>query len=174
MATSKVSVSEGIGKNLATFSFAEDSVTKEISRTALADSAGVDILGTKADAVWDGSAGSPSGMSLWKYIATKLAGALKVDHTTTGLGQGKKTVTTAGTDLAIATSTPAKWVTIQAYTTNTGKIAVGGAGVDATIATGDGVLLSAGESITVAVDNLSDVFVDATVSGEGVRFTYGT
>ena len=55
-----------------------------------------------------------------------------------------------------------------------GWIAVGATGVDATEATGTGVLLDAGESITMPVDNLADVFIDATVSGEGVRFTYGT
>lgn len=97
----------------------------------------------------------------------------KVDHSTTGIGHGKKTVTTAGTDLVLASSTPAKWVTVQAYRANTGFISVGAAGVDA-VAAGDGVQLAAGESITLPVDNLSDVFVDATVSGEGVRFTYGT
>lgn len=97
----------------------------------------------------------------------------KVDHTSTGIGHGKKTVTTAGTDVAIAASTAAKWVTVQAYRANTGYISVGASGVDA-VAAGDGVQLSAGESITLPIDNLADVFVDATVNGEGVRFTYGT
>lgn len=98
----------------------------------------------------------------------------KVDHTTTGIGHGVKTVTTAGTDVVLASSTPAKWVTIQAQTDNTGYIAVGASGVDATIATGDGVLLSAGESITIPCDNLADIYIDATVSTDGVRYTYGT
>lgn len=97
-----------------------------------------------------------------------------VDHATTGIGHGKKTVTTAGTDVALASSTAAKWVTIQAYRANTANIAVGGSGVDATAATGDGVTLAAGESITLPIDNLADVFIDATVNGEGVRFTYGS
>ena len=98
----------------------------------------------------------------------------KIDHTTTGLGHGSKNVTTAGTDEAIAASTPAKWVVLFARTTNTNYIAVGGAGVDATLATGTGVLLAAGDKLTLAVDNLADVFIDALVSGEGVRFTYGS
>lgn len=98
----------------------------------------------------------------------------KVDHTTTGIGHGVTTVTTAGTDVALASSTTAKWVTVQAQTDNTGIIAVGATGVDATVATGTGVALAAGESYTIAVDNLADVFIDATVSGEGVRYTYGT
>ena len=95
------------------------------------------------------------------------------DHTTVSIGHGVKTVTTAGTDVVLAASTAAKWVTIQAQTDNTGNIAVGGAGVDATEATGTGVLLAAGESVTLPVDNLSDVSIDASVNGDGVRYTYG-
>ena len=98
----------------------------------------------------------------------------KADHTTTGIGHGKKTVTTAGTDVALAASTAAKWVLIQAYRANTQNIAVGAAGVDATAATGDGVTLIPGESVMLPVDNLADIFIDSTVNGEGVRFTYGT
>jgi len=98
----------------------------------------------------------------------------KVGHDTTGLGHGIKTVTAAGTDEALAASTAAKWVVVQAQTDNTSAIAVGASGVDATVATGTGLLLYAGESITLQIDNLADVFVDALVSGEGVRYLYGT
>lgn len=98
----------------------------------------------------------------------------RVDHTTTGVGHGVKTVSAAGTDEALAGSTAAKWVMIQAQTDNTGYIAVGAAGVDATVATGTGVLLAIGESITIPCDNLADIYIDATVTGDGVRYTYGT
>lgn len=99
---------------------------------------------------------------------------LPVGHGTTAIGHGVKTVTTAGTDVVLAASTAAKWVTVQAQTDNTGYVAVGASGVDATVATGTGVLLAAGETITLPVDNLADVYIDATVSGEGVRYTYGS
>lgn len=111
------------------------------------------------------------------HIAPLVAGTAligKVDHSSTGIGHGVKTITSAGTDEALAGSTAAKWVTVQSQTDNTGWIAVGATGVDATEATGSGVLLDAGESITLPVDNLADVFIDATVNGEGVRYTYGT
>jgi hypothetical protein len=98
----------------------------------------------------------------------------KVDHATTGFGDGVKTVTTAGTDEALAASTAAKWVMIQAQTDNTNKVAIGASGVDATVATGDGILLDPGDVVTIPCDNLADIFVDALVSGEGVRFVYGT
>ena len=98
----------------------------------------------------------------------------KVGHDITGIGHGVTTVTTAGTDLVLAASTVAKLVIIQAQTDNTGLIAVGATGVDATIATGTGVALYAGESVTLPVDNLTDIYIDSTVSGEGVRYTYFT
>lgn len=93
---------------------------------------------------------------------------------TTGIGHGVKTVTTAGTDEALASSTACRWVSIQAQTDNTGVIAVGASGVDATVATGTGVALAAGDTFTLEITNLATVYIDATVSGDGVRYTYGT
>lgn len=99
-----------------------------------------------------------------------------VDHSTTGTADGHKEVTTAGTRVVLAASTAAKWATIQAYRSNTGTIAVGGATVNASVTagTGTGISLSAGESITLPCDNLNDINIDSTVNGEGVRYTYGT
>lgn len=88
-------------------------------------------------------------------------------------GKGTKAVAVAGTSEALAGSTPCQWVTIQARATNTNAIAVGTAGVLATLTTGDGILLYAGESITIPASNLANVHIDALVSGEGVRFIYG-
>ena len=98
----------------------------------------------------------------------------KVGHDATGIGHGVMTVTTAGTDLVLAASTACKMVIIQAQTDNTTGIAVGASGVDATIATGTGVFLYPGESVTLMVDNLADVYVDALTNGEGVRYIYFT
>lgn len=97
-----------------------------------------------------------------------------VRHDVTSVGHGVTTVTTAGTDVVLASSTKVKWVIVQAQTDNTGVIAVGASGVDATVATGTGVLLEAGDSINMLVDNLADIFIDSTVNGEGVRYTYGS
>jgi hypothetical protein len=74
--------------------------------------------------------------------------------------------------VALAASTACKRVIIQAQTDNTGVIAVGATGVDATVATGTGALLSAGDSLDFEITNLSAIFIDATVNGEGVRYTY--
>lgn len=89
------------------------------------------------------------------------------------IGHGVKTVTTAGTDVVLATTQNAKWVIIQAQTDNTGYVAVGTSGVDATVATGTGVLLAAGESVTLPANDLANIYIDATVNGDGVRYTYG-
>lgn len=43
MATSKIQVSEGVGKNVATFPIFEDAVTKEIQRIALVTSLGAEV-----------------------------------------------------------------------------------------------------------------------------------
>ena len=98
-----------------------------------------------------------------------------VGHDTVGIGHGVKTVASAGTDEALVSAiTWAKWVIIQAQTDNTGYIAVGASGVDATVATGNGVALTAGAMITVPCEDLKDIYIDATVTGDGVRYTYGT
>ena len=95
-------------------------------------------------------------------------------HDITGLADGVKTISTAGTDEALAASTAAKLVIIQSQTDNTGLIAVGNTGVDATEATGTGVILYAGDSVAIPCDNLADIYIDATVAGNGVRYTYFT
>lgn len=92
----------------------------------------------------------------------------------TGSADGVKVVTTAGTDVVLASSTACKRVVIQAQTDNTGLIAVGATGVDATIATGTGIILYAGDAYELEIDNLADIYIDSTVNGEGVRYHYFT
>lgn len=94
--------------------------------------------------------------------------------TITGIGHGVTTVTTAGTDVALASSTTCQRVIIQAQTDNTSVIAVGSSGVDATVATGSGTLLYPGDTFELDIDNLADVYIDSLVNGEGVRYTYFT
>ena len=105
-------------------------------------------------------------------IATGTNAIGRVGHDITGIGHGVKTVTSAGTDEALAGSTACKRVVIQAQTDNTTGIAVGGSGVDATIATGTGVFLNPGDAFELEIDNLADVFIDALTNGEGARYTY--
>lgn len=98
----------------------------------------------------------------------------KIDHNVTGLNTGRKTVSTAGTRETLAASTTAKRVIITAETDNTGLVVVGGTAVVAALATRQGTPLYAGDSVELDVDNLNDVNLDVTVSGDGVTFTYLT
>ena len=97
-----------------------------------------------------------------------------VSHPTAEIGHGVKNVATAGTPLPlVAVSTPALWVIIQAQTDNAGIVAIGGADVDATVSTGTGIALTAGQSIQIPCSDLALLFVDALTNNDGVRFLYG-
>jgi hypothetical protein len=94
---------------------------------------------------------------------------------TTGIGtigNGRKVVTTAGTAVTLGSSTTIRYVVIAAEADNTGVIAVGGATVVAALATRQGVFLNASDVIGFPIDNLADVYIDSTVNGDGVTFTY--
>lgn len=87
---------------------------------------------------------------------------------------GRTTVTTAGTRVAIAASTPYSWCTVIALTSNTGQVNVGDIGVvAATGSTERGVPLLAGDSVTVYHGNLATLYIDSRVNGEGVTYLYG-
>lgn len=87
----------------------------------------------------------------------------------TACGSGQQTVESAGTPVQlIATSTPILSVTIKALDDNAGNIYVGGASVSATT----GYVLGAGDAVSLDVDDLSDVYIDAANDDDGVSFIY--
>ena len=88
------------------------------------------------------------------------------------IGDNRKVVTTAGTRVALAASTLVKTVIITAETDNTGDVVVGGATVEAALATRQGTPLDPGDSIILNIDDLADIYLDSAVSGDGVTFTY--
>jgi uncharacterized protein YabE (DUF348 family) len=93
----------------------------------------------------------------------------------TTIKDGRRVVATAGSRLAlIAAYTPAKLVIITAETDNTGVIVVGGTTVVATVLTRQGIPLLAGDSVTLEVDDLIKVYLDSTVTGDGVTYVYFT
>jgi hypothetical protein len=119
--------------------------------------------------------GANSGVDIGDVTLNNLTSTpVFTQHNITALGHGVTTVTTAGTDVALAASTACKRVVIQSQTDNTGLIAVGATGVDATEATGTGIILYPGDAFELETDNLADIFIDSTVNGEGVRYTYFT
>lgn len=91
------------------------------------------------------------------------------------VGDGRTVVTTAGTRVQLASQGglgAIDAIAITALGTNTGTIVVGGSTVVAAAGTRRGTPLAAGASMTIQADDLSDVWLDATVSGEGVSYTY--
>ncbi len=76
---------------------------------------------------------------------------------------GATTVTTAGTPVALGASTAIKSVLIQADPSNTGLIYVGNA-------SSQSIELSASDIYTIDIDNLSKVYIDSSVNGEGVAY----
>lgn len=90
----------------------------------------------------------------------------------TSLIDGRKIVTTAGISVPLGTSSTIKQVTITAEIDNLGMIVVGGIGVIADLATREGIPLFSGDSRTIEIDDISKVYIDSTVNGEGVTYTY--
>lgn len=117
-------------------------------------------------------------------IATDAAGVVKTDiagqditlTTSSGAlaGDGRKTVTTAGTAVALAASTACKWVCATALPSNTDKVAVGTSTVLAATGSSRGFVLAPGQAASFEAANLANVYVDSRVNGEGVAFAYGT
>lgn len=97
-----------------------------------------------------------------------------VGHDITGITDGRKVVAVAGTRETLAASTACKKVDITAETDNTGIVVVGGTSVVASLATRRGTPLNAGDTYSLEIDNLIDVNLDVTVSGDGVTYTYYT
>lgn len=98
-------------------------------------------------------------------------GALNPVSVATGIGDGSKAVTTAGTrERLVAASTPCKRVDITAKNANTGAIFIGGATVSST----SGAYLYAGDNMRLDIDDLYKIYIDSSVNGEGVQFTYLT
>ena len=86
---------------------------------------------------------------------------------------GRKTVTTAGTRVALVSSaTFCSHVVVQALEGNTGRIAVGGVDVVEASGTRVGIILNGGDVIDIPVQNVATVYIDSSADGEGVSFLY--
>lgn len=84
----------------------------------------------------------------------------------------RKVVSTASTRVQLSsTSIPCKTVVVTAELSNTGVITVGSSTVIASASTRRGTPLSAGDSCVLEIDNLNKLYLDSTVSGEGVTYT---
>lgn len=94
-----------------------------------------------------------------------------LDNPASTLSDGRKVVAAAGTEEALSTDNGRVIsVAIQAETDNTGVIVVGASTVVADQATRRGIALAPGGMVTLNVDQLSKIYLDSTVSGDGVTF----
>ena len=91
-----------------------------------------------------------------------------VGHNITTIASDEMDVTTAGTALVLSVSQACKKVDIQAKITNTGKIYIGGSTVDSD----EGLELRRGDIYSLEIGDLNNVYVDSSVDGEGVRYTW--
>ena len=82
---------------------------------------------------------------------------------------GQKTVTTAGTAVVLGTLTVNCEIVIKALDTNTDVIALGDDG-SGSVTTANGYRLTAGETCILRVGNLSNVWLNSAVNGEGVSW----
>lgn len=82
---------------------------------------------------------------------------------------GQKTVTTAGTAVALGSLLINGPILVKALDTNTGVVAVGNDGAD-DVTVSNGLRLLKGESVELAVNKLSEVWLDSAVNGEGVSW----
>lgn len=96
------------------------------------------------------------------------------------IGEGSKSVATPGTAVPlVSSSTPCTKVIVTAnmgsgdgvVVGNTGYVVVGGAGVVAAAATRKGTPLM-NNSISIDIDDLNKIYLDAEVAEDGVTFTY--
>ena len=83
---------------------------------------------------------------------------------------GQKTVTTAGTAVALGAQLINAPLMIKALDTNTGIVAVGSDGAD-DVTVSNGMCLAAGDVIIFEfIGNLATLWVDSAVNGEGVMW----
>jgi hypothetical protein len=81
---------------------------------------------------------------------------------------GKNSTVGTSAERITASGTPCKHVDIMAHIDNTGIIYVGGS----TVTNSTGIALYAGDVYSVDIDDVSDIYVMASVDGEDVAYVH--
>jgi hypothetical protein len=104
--------------------------------------------------------------------STSLVGFIPTMHRTPSNGDtGVKTITAAGTAEQITEDdTPIQTVRIKAIRTNTDDIYFSFSEAHANSTSGD--RLAPNEAVSINIDNLNKIWLDAAVNGEGVTYSY--
>jgi len=102
-----------------------------------------------------------------RFLLVDSSGRLYVNlNAPTTIYNGQKNVTTAGTRAVLGTSQAILSITITAKLTNTGNIYVG----NSSVTSSNGAILSAGDSLSLDTNDISNVYIDSDVNGEGVSY----
>ena len=125
----------------------------------------IKLIDSDGDALDDGSGKLNVNATLVAGATIDIGDVEILGHSSIASGQNDTVGTSAE---VLTTSTACKHVDIMAAVANTGIIYVGGSGVTAAT----GIALYAGDVYSIAIDNLNDVYVIATVDGENVQYTY--
>lgn len=88
------------------------------------------------------------------------------------IGDGLQLIAASGTAEALGSSTPCRLVVVSARPENTDVVVVGASTVVAAAGTRRGISLSPGQSVSLRVTDIANLFVDAVVTGEGVSYVY--
>ena len=83
-------------------------------------------------------------------------------------GNGQTTVAAAGTAVVLAAATNCKSVTVKALAGNSANVYVG----SATVTAANGFVLDNGDTVSIDIDNLDDIYIDVDTNGEGVSYIY--
>lgn len=106
-----------------------------------------------------------SGMTAVKVDGSAVTQPVSISVPAT-IYNGKKTVTTAGSRVTLASSQACKSVCVKALQTNSGYIYVG----DSFVSSTTGFQLLPGDTISLDISNLNTVTIDSSVSGDGVTY----
>ncbi len=128
-------------------------------------------------ASWEAQPGKS--VTLWVYTSqlfdiTDRRSSI-AEQPTVALASGRKTSATPGTAVPlVGGSTPCRWVDVSALPENTAAAAIGDSLVNATAGAQRGAMVyPTTNPMRYVVDDVSRLYLDVKVIGEGVCFTYG-
>ncbi|MFZ3132752.1 MAG: hypothetical protein WA125_17025 [Desulfosporosinus sp.] len=134
----------------------------------------VTLIGTLADAAVIDPTAAGSVIAELKGIVKQMQGTgtagtsmpVTVNGSLANITGAIQNVTTAGTRVQLP-NVPCRVVTVTAKRANTGYIYIGGSNVSSAVYGDD---LASKESFTLEVANVNQIYIDASVSGEGISY----
>jgi len=103
-------------------------------------------------------------------LPVTVSGVLTPDLISTAPITGQAIISSTGVAVQLSSGTLTNGVIITAFSNNTAPIVIGGSGVTNTInGSGNGYILEAGASVSMAVDNPSRIYINGT-SGDFISF----